>query len=126
MTNVEDYLKQNVFGTPQLKPDEKRKFLGNFQDRVALALTIAQIRNPQNLQMVEKVMRQYPQYHLYLSDRLSTTYRKPLVQLAVKLQYSFTIIAQQKMRTKTQPVTDQEMGLVIADAQQAIHKPLLI
>ncbi|WP_227005141.1 DUF1694 domain-containing protein [Companilactobacillus paralimentarius] len=26
MTNVEDYIKKNIFGKPQLKPDEKNKF----------------------------------------------------------------------------------------------------
>lgn len=126
MTSVEDYLKQNVFGKPQLKPDEKRKFLGNFQERVALALTVAQVRQVQNLAVVKQVMQRYPQYHLYINGRLSHSYRQPLVKLAVQLDYAFTIINQQNLRTATKELSDQEMGLVIADAKQAVKGPILI
>ena len=66
MTNVEDYIKQNIFGKPQLKPDEKNKFLGNFAERVAIALTIAQLKNPENVKIVENVMKKYPEYHYVL------------------------------------------------------------
>jgi len=34
--DIQAYLNNHVFGQPQLKPDEKRSFLGNFRERVAL------------------------------------------------------------------------------------------
>ena len=73
MTNVEDYIKKNIFGKPQLKPDEKNKFLGNFAERVAIALTVSQVKNPDNVKIVENVMKKYPEYHLYLNGKIDVT-----------------------------------------------------
>lgn len=126
MSDVEDYLKKNIFGTPQLKPDERKKFLGNFQERVALALTVAQVRNPQNLPLIKRVMQRYPQYHLYINGRLSTSYRQELIRLAVTLNYQFTIIAQKNRRLPTLKLSEQEMGLVIADDRHKVTRPTLL
>lgn len=126
MSDVEDYLKKNIFGTPQLKPDERKKFLGNFQERVALALTVAQVRNPQNLPLIKRVMQRYPQYHLYINGRLSTSYRQELIRLAVTLNYQFTIIAQKNRRLPTPKLSEQEMGLVIADERHKVTRPTLL
>lgn len=126
MSDVEDYLKKNIFGTPQLKPDERKKFLGNFQERVALALTVAQVRNPKNLPLIKRVMQRYPQYHLYINGRLSTSYRQELIRLAVTLNYQFTIIAQKNRRLPTLKLSEQEMGLVIADDRHKVTRPTLL
>lgn len=126
MSDVEDYLKKNIFGTPQLKPDERKKFLGNFQERVALALTVAQVRNLQNLPLIKRVMQRYPQYHLYINGRLSTSYRQELIRLAVTLNYQFTIIAQKNRRLPTPKLSEQEMGLVIADDRHKVTRPTLL
>ncbi|MCX0279045.1 YueI family protein [Bombilactobacillus mellis] len=125
MTDIEEYLKQNVFGKPQLKPDERRKFLGNFQERVALALTVAQVRRSENLPLIRQVMQRYPQYHLFINGRLSSTYRVPIMTLAVQLSYHFTIIEQANMRTATKALAETDMGLVIADDSHPV-KPLLL
>lgn len=125
MTDIEEYLKQNVFGKPQLKPDERRKFLGNFQERVALALTVAQVRRSENLPLIKQVMQRYPQYHLFINGRLSSTYRVPIMTLAVQLSYHFTIIEQANMRTTTKALAETDMGLVIADDSHPV-KPLLL
>lgn len=126
MSDVEDYLKKNIFGTPQLKPDERKKFLGNFQERVALALTVAQVRNPKNLPLIKRVMQRYPQYHLYINGRMSTSYRQELIRLAVTLNYQFTIIAQKNRRLPTLKLSEQEMGLVIADDRHKVTRPTLL
>ena len=34
---------------PQLKPDEKRKYLGTFRERVDLTLTFEQLKEPEYL-----------------------------------------------------------------------------
>lgn len=125
MTDVEEYLKQNVFGKPQLKPDERRKFLGNFQERVVLALTVAQVRRSENLHLIRQIMQRYPQYHLFINGRLSSTYRVPIMTLAVQLSYRFTIIEQANMRTTTKSLTETDMGLVIGDDRNPV-KPLLL
>lgn len=126
MTNVEDYIKDNIFGKPQLKPDEKKKFLGNFAERVAIALTVAQIKNPENQTTVESVMKKYPGYHLYLNGKIDSYILDNYLRLSVKLKYKFTIVSQSGMRNRDRPLTDNDMGLVIANEGKPVDKPVLI
>ena len=126
MTNVEDYIKQNVFGKPQLKPDEKNKFLGNFAERVAIALTIAQLKNEDNIKTVESVMKKYPEYHLYLNGKIDSYILDKYLQLSVKLKYKFTIVSQSGMRNKNNTLSENDMGLVIADESKPVGRPVLI
>ncbi|WP_334329745.1 YueI family protein [Companilactobacillus sp. HBUAS59699] len=126
MTNVEDYIKKNIFGKPQLKPDEKNKFLGNFAERVGIALTIAQLKNDANVKTVENVMKKYPQYHLYLNGKIDSYILDKYLQLSVKLNYKFTIVSQSAVRNKERVMTDNDMGLVIADESKPIDRPVLI
>ena len=36
--DLNDRLTESLYGTPQVKPDEQRKYLGTFRERVALTL----------------------------------------------------------------------------------------
>ena len=126
MTNVEDYIKDNIFGKPQLKPDEKNKFLGNFAERVAIALTVSQIKNADNETTVESVMKKYPQYHMYLNGKIDSYILDKYMRLSVKLKYKFTIVSQSGMRNRDRALTDNDMGLVIANEGQPIDRPVLI
>ncbi|SID83289.1 Uncharacterized conserved protein [Mycobacteroides abscessus subsp. abscessus] len=42
--NVDDYVKQGMYGQKQTKPDERRKFLGTIRERIVIALTQPQVR----------------------------------------------------------------------------------
>ena len=126
MTNVEDYIKDNIFGKPQLKPDEKNKFLGNFAERVAIALTVAQLKNEENQATVENVMKKYPGYHLYLNGKIDSYILDNYLRLSVKLKYKFTIVSQSGVRNKDRALTDNDMGLVIANEGKPVDRPVLI
>ncbi|MCD2256156.1 YueI family protein [Agrilactobacillus fermenti] len=126
MSDVEDYIKSHMYGTPQVKPDEKREFLGNFRERVALALTVAQLRNPKTEALVSDVMQRYPQYHLYLNAKLSQSFITTYMALAVKMNYEFTIITQEGVRVKTEGLAEEDMGLTIADPKKKIDRPIIL
>jgi len=126
MTNVEDYIKKNIFGKPQLKPDEKNKFLGNFAERVAIALTVAQLKNASNIKLVEDIMKKYPHYHLYLNGKIDAYILDNYIQLSVKLEYKFTIVTQSPVRKGSGTLTDADMALVIADENKPIGRPVLL
>ena len=44
-------------GAPQIKPDEKRKWLGEFRERVILGLTIEQAYKPEAMDYVEDALK---------------------------------------------------------------------
>ncbi|MFC6323961.1 YueI family protein [Companilactobacillus baiquanensis] len=126
MTNVEDYIKKNIFGKPQLKPDEKNKFLGNFAERVAIALTVAQLKNASNIKVVEGIMKKYPDYHLYLNGKIDSYILDNYIQLSVKLGYKFTIVTQAPMRKGKRILNDSDMALVVANENKPIGRPVLL
>lgn len=125
MEEVEKYLKDHVFGNPQLKPDEKNKFLGNFQERVAIALTISQAKAPENLKIVKKVMTDNPKSHMYINGNMDQVTVGKYIALAAGENYKFTIISQEKVRVSNEK-TDNEMGVVIANEKDPVTKPVII
>lgn len=122
--DIQDYLKSHVFGQPQLKPDEKRSFLGNFRERVALALTIQQLRTVKAESLVRNVLTRYPGLRIYINGRMGKTLINRYLKVAVELDYPFTILAQNGMRV-SQPLTEQDFGLVIAGTQK-ITRPIVL
>lgn len=122
--DIQDYLKSHVFGAPQLKPDEKRAFLGNYRDRVALALTVGQLRTAKAEQLVRNVLRRYPGLRIYINGRMSKTIVNRYLKVAVSMNYPFTILAQNGMRVK-QPLQENDFGLVIAGSKK-ITRPIVL
>nr|SFZ88924.1 DUF1694 domain-containing protein [Loigolactobacillus rennini] len=122
--DIQDYLKSHVFGAPQLKPDEKRAFLGNYRDRVALALTVGQLRTAKAEQLVRNVLRRYPGLRIYINGRMGKTIVNRYLKVAVNMNYPFTILAQNGMRVK-QPLQENDFGLVIAGSKK-ITRPIVL
>ncbi|MFL2029098.1 DUF1694 domain-containing protein [Loigolactobacillus zhaoyuanensis] len=122
--DIQNYLKNHVFSQPQLKPDEQRTFLGNFRERVALALTIKQLRTVKAEALVRDVLARYPGMRIYINGRMGKTLINRYLRVAVATDYPFTILAQNGLRV-TQPLTDQDFGLVIA-GQQKMTRPIVL
>ncbi|WP_227005142.1 DUF1694 domain-containing protein [Companilactobacillus paralimentarius] len=100
--------------------------MGNFAERVAIALTVSQVKNPDNVKIVENVMKKYPEYHLYLNGKIDSYLLDNYLQLSVKLKYKFTIVSQSGVRTKNKSLSENDMGLVIADESKPVGRPVLI
>ncbi|KRN29324.1 hypothetical protein IV38_GL000207 [Lactobacillus selangorensis] len=123
--DLNDFLKTRLYGVPQLKPDEKRRFLGNFQERVALAITVSQLRSAKMYALVAQILQRYPEYRIYLNDKLGQHLLNQYLQLAVELNYPFTILHQAKIRID-HPLQEDDFGLVLASPDQKIQRPILI
>ncbi|WP_316252510.1 DUF1694 domain-containing protein [Bacillus aquiflavi] len=46
---VDDYLQKGIYGQKEIKPDERRKFLGTLRERVIVALKQSQVREKKGL-----------------------------------------------------------------------------
>lgn len=106
----EEYIKQHMFGNPQIKPDEKRAFLGNFRERVALALTIGQLQQAGTAEMVTKILKNYPEYRLYINGRMDQDLIDPFMDIAIKENYKYTILVQNGMRVDPDVVGPMVLG----------------
>lgn len=92
--DLTDFIKSHAFGVPQLRPDEKRAFLGNFRERVAMAVTVRQLHSEQIYDLLASVLTRYPQYRIYLNGRMPQELVTTYMQQALAHDYPFTIMAQ--------------------------------
>ena len=72
-SNVEDYLKQGMYGPKETNPDERRKYLGTLSERIEMALTKAQVMEEEIYKEVELEMKNHhrPSFTIKWTNRLS-------------------------------------------------------
>lgn len=112
--DLQKRLDQGIYGTPQLNPDEQRRYLGTFRERCYLQMTCAQMKEPVWQQQLQKYITDYTQATCLLNGALSETIQTPYIQLLAKSSIPFTII------TRDQMVTDEEIGLLLV-AKEAVN-----
>jgi uncharacterized protein YueI len=106
-------LKEGMYGPKEIKPEEKRQFLGTFRERVVIALKIGQVAQQKIYPKVEQNMKEYTKAHLFLNGNISYEQLSKYVKLANKYSIEHTIV--------TNKEHDTEIGLVLA-MDQAIDK----
>lgn len=104
--NVEDFLKQGIYGPKEINPDEKRKFLGTFRERVVLALTQGQVRESEIYKEVEDALKINPTAKLLLNGNIDYSYLSKYTKLCNKYRIEFTVV--------TNKDYNSELGLVLA------------
>lgn len=119
--NLQDRLEQGMHGTPQLKPDEKRKYLGNFLERVYVVLDFSEVTRPASLQQLKERIKQFPNHQLFINSQVPSDSQKKLVRLAQETGCRFTIVDTSQAENKT------DLAVVYAGEQpskvDSIHLP---
>ncbi len=110
---MDDYLQQGIHGAKVTKPDERRRFLGTIRERVAVALTQAQIGDDSLLPQLEQIMDEHASAHLYLNGNISYSAFSHYIEAAKKRGITYTMV--------TNKEHDSDLGLVLAH-DQAIDK----
>jgi uncharacterized protein YueI len=126
MMDVEKYIKAHMFGNPTINPDDKHEFLGNFRDRVALALTVGQVQNGLPVALVQKTIQALPTGHLYINGRLGPTMQKQLLRMALAADYPFTLVTQSGVRVHSETAQPQDMAVVIAETKGPLKKRITL
>lgn len=106
--DVQDYLEKGMFGTPQLKPDEQRKYLGTFRERVYLSMTIAEMRNKKNLRHLKTELTQNPNNQLLINAAVGMTIQSDYMKVAQEAGCQFKIV------DTDHKADNQSIGLVYA------------
>ncbi|HYK72806.1 MAG TPA: YueI family protein [Pseudoneobacillus sp.] len=103
---VDEYLQQGMYGPKEIKPEERRRFLGTLRERIVVALTIPQVREGKVNVELEKVMKENVKAHLYLNGQIEYPSLSKVLKIARKLGMPFTIVNNQDVET--------DIGLVVA------------
>lgn len=105
-SNVEDYLKQGMFGPKETNPDERRKYLGTLRERIEMALTKAQVMEEEIYKEVELSLKKHPNLQLLLNGQINYRFLSKYVKLADPNGVKFTIINNKDHQT--------DIGLILA------------
>jgi uncharacterized protein YueI len=105
--DVNEYLIQGMYGTKEIKRDEKIRFLGTFRERVVIALTQTQVRSKSIYPEVESRIRRFPKAAMLLNGEMGYEYLVKYIELANRHNLSYTMVSDRE--------TDTELGLVLAN-----------
>lgn len=103
---VDDILQQGIQGPKEIKPEERRRFLGTFRERIIVALKKNQVREKEIYPQVETLMKAHPAAHLFLNGNMGYEDLSKYVKLAKKYKIVHTIV--------TNKEHDTDIGLVLA------------
>lgn len=104
--SVDDILQQGIHGKKEIKPEERRKFLGTLRERIIVALTQSQVRESGVYKEVEEQMRRNPAAHLLLNGNMNYSELSKYVKLASRHNIKHTMVANKEHET--------DIGLVLA------------
>jgi uncharacterized protein YueI len=111
--NIDDYIQQGIYGTRQTKPDERRKFLGTIRERIVIALTQAQVKEPGIYNQVEDAIKENREARLYLNGNINYGVLSKYTKIASKNDVKYTFV--------TNKEHNSEIGLLLA-YDHAINK----
>lgn len=85
-------LSAGIHGTPELRPDEKRRHLGFFRERVIQALTTKQMRTKEGMQVMMDALKDERAVELVV-DQTVRSAAMPLIVQAQRQGLDFTIVS---------------------------------
>lgn len=116
--NLQQRMDQATSGTPLLKPDEQRKYLGTFRERCYVSMTIGQMKQNKNQSLLKRALKQYPDASILMNGCLSTTLQSTYMQIATKENIPFKIVTTQAT------CEDNQIGLLVV-SEQAVHQKVI-
>ena len=114
--NVEDYLEQGIHGPKEIKPGERREFLGTLRERVVIVLKKSQVFETDVYPEVEQMMKQYPRSNLFLNGQMDYQYLGKYIKLAMSHKIPYKIVLNKDHNS--------DLGLVLAE-NNAINKEVI-
>lgn len=114
-----DRIQTAMHGTPKLHPDEQRKYLGTFRERVDVAVTVYQLKRAHYVDEMTQAFTTHPDYKLYINGNLDQDFIGPYIKAASQANIQFTIKTDDIYRTG-----DDDYALVFT-ASTAINQDVI-
>lgn len=97
--DVNDYLKEGIYGTRRPKEAERAYYLGTLRERIVLALTKGQVMRDKSLTELEQAMQDHPETKLLINGSIGYRFLKAEKDLAEKYNIPYTIVTHTENET---------------------------
>jgi uncharacterized protein YueI len=104
--NVDEILQHGIHGPKEIKPEERRRFLGTLRERVVVALTRGEVMGKRVQPELVRIFKTNSEAHLYLNGNISYPALSKYIKEAEAQGISYTIV--------TNKEHNSEFGLVLA------------
>lgn len=113
---VDQRLENGIYGTPKIKPDEQRKYLGTFRERVCLTISVAELQQRNWTVAVTKELQRGIGNLVFINGNLPHSELHPYIQAATAANGQFT------MKTDPEYKTDPESMAIVIAAKEAVYQ----
>lgn len=111
-SELEKTIAMGLHGAPELRPEEKRRYLGSFRERVLQAVTFDQLRTREGIRVMTDALKDPRAVELLIHEQARGT-AMPLIVEARRRGVDFTIVSNPDF------VGNIAAALVAADAVDA-------
>lgn len=98
-TSLDTHMDKGLYGTPEINPDEQRKYLGTFRERVYATMTVAELRQDGYLAEWQQEMHDHPDAALFLNGNLNVDGFTPYIKLAKQYNLPFSLKTEDRFGT---------------------------
>ena len=116
---IDQRIQNGIYGTPKIKPDEQRHYMGTFRERVWLTISVAEINNNDWSFAVRKELTKHPDSLVIINGNLADHLTRNYIMVANQMQVQFTIKTGSDAKT-----TPDSLALVISDHQAVYESPV--
>lgn len=104
---VDEYLQQGIYGVKEIKPEERKRYLGTLRERVIAVLYQSQVAEAEVYPEIVKLIKQHPKVCLFLNGNMTDQYLTKYVELAIQHKIRYKIVFNKDYNT--------DLGLVLAE-----------
>lgn len=90
--NVQDYLDNSIYGTPEIKADEKKKYLGTYRERVVFIMTLIETEQTGYNSFCQEKFQQYANGTLLINANLPLASQNKLIKTAQQSTIDFRMV----------------------------------
>lgn len=116
--DLKKHLDNSIYGTPLIKPEEQRKYLGTFRERCYTTLTIAQMKKATSQRNLLKEIAKYPEGIVLLNGSISNELQASYIKILSDTKTKFTIVNDHVNNTP------DSFGLILA-TKKAVNEKII-
>lgn len=113
---MEQRIDNAIYGPPKIKPDEQRKYLGTFRERVCLTISVAELQERNWSFAISKELQRGIGNQVFLNGNLPHAELHDYIKSATAANANFTLKTEPEFRT------DPESLAVVVAAKTAVYQ----
>lgn len=118
-SNVEQRLQNGIYGSPKIKPDEQRRYLGTFRERVWLTMSVAEVKQQDWSDALRQELTVHPDSLVIINGNIDDSLTRNYLTVANTANVQFTI----KTGTETK-AGDDDLAVIVTDHKAVYQSPV--